>query len=459
MSNPRTRNVAATAWLLAAAACSAGGSAEVLDFDYGTEPLLLRVGEPVDAQPGAAAGAVFTVDPALPAGLTLDVATGAITGTPTATAALDTYTVRGLLGALLLEVDVQIAVGEALPTSVTSLEAGFEVTVVAQLPMAPAKLAVAPDGRAFVTELASGVIRVVAADGTVEPNPFATVPVLTGSHRGLLGVALSPMFEADRFVYAVACTPAGGGKPDRSVLYRWTENAGVGQDQTVLLDDLPVSTINNGGALCFDQTGMLLVSIGDTEDPAAAQSDASMAGKVLRADPRDGGGPPDNPSASSHVYCKGLRNTFALTRNPEVGTIFGADNGPTDDDELNLIRPGRNYEWGAPPGSDFGAATGPLLRLWPDVVVPTGLAFRDPGDALDWPAAFDRSLYLTMYDEEIVERFEMSGSERADIDREAVFLRFRPDGTANKPLDVQRGPAGRLWILTFTAIYRVDRIR
>ena len=53
----------------------------------------------------------------------------------------------------------------------------------------------------------------------------------------------------------------------------------------------------------------------------------------------------------------------------------------------------------------------------------------------------------------------MSGSQRADIDHESEFLRFVADGTNNKPLDIHRGPQGRLWILTFTAIYCVDRIR
>ena len=445
--------------LLAAAACSSGNTTESPDFTFGEEPLLLRVGEPAAQQPGTASGIAFTVEPALPAGLTLNTTTGAIEGTPTTLSTIDTYTVSGTIGERSVATNVQLAVGPALPTTVASLQTGFQVTTFTQLSLPPAKMAIAPDGRVFVTELATGVIRIVATDGTVEPTPFATVSVINGSHRGLLGVALSPSFANDRFVYALACTPAGSGKPDRSVLYRWTENAGIGQSQTILLDDLPMSIINNGGAMCFDQDGMLLLSIGDTEDPALAQSDASLAGKILRLDPSDGSIPSDNPSPSSYVYCKGFRNLFALARNPEVNTLFGADNGPTDSDELNLLKPGRNYEWGAPTNSDFGAMTGSLLRGWQDVVVPTGLAFRDPTDALDWPAAYDRSLYLTFYDEEIVARFEMSGSQRADIDHEGEFLRFVADGTNNKPLDIHRGPQGGLWILTFTAIYCVDRIR
>jgi glucose/arabinose dehydrogenase len=320
-------------------------------------------------------------------------------------------------------------------------------------------MALAPDGRVFVTELGSGVLRLVDPTGALVATPFATVPVVTGSHRGLLGVALSPDFATDGRVFALACTPAGSGKPERSVLYRWNDVGGSAQNQIVLLDDLPISTINNGGALCFDAAGMLLVSIGDTENPALAQADGSFAGKILRLDPADGSAAAGNPTPGSRVFAKGLRNTFALTRDPVNDALLLADNGPASDDELDLLQPGRNFEWGAAPGAAFGALTGTQLRHWPDVVVPTGLAFRDTTDALDWPAAHERSLYLTFYDDEIVMRFELSGSQRTDIDRELEFLRFVPNGTANKPLDIQRGPDGRLWILTFTAIYRLDRIR
>ncbi|MBL8730086.1 MAG: PQQ-dependent sugar dehydrogenase [Planctomycetes bacterium] len=441
------------------AACSGGGGGGAPTFDFGADGLLLRVGEPVHAPATTATGADFAVDPALPAGLQLDGATGAITGTPSAVTAGRDHVVTGRLGGLQVGTTVRIAVGPALPAEVSFLEPGFAVERVTTLALPPAKMALAPDGRVFVTELGSGVVRLIDATGALVPTPFVTVPVLTGSHRGLLGVALSPTFATDSRVFALACTPAGGGHPDRSVLYRWNDVGGVAQNQVVLLDDLPVSTLNNGGALCFDATGRLLVSIGDTENPTLAQSDGSFAGKILRLEPDDGSAAADNPTPGSRVFAKGLRNTFALTLDPVTSGLLLADNGPASDDELDLLQPGRNFEWGALPGADFGALTGTQLRRWPDVVVPTGLAFRDAADALDWPSAHERSLYLTFYDDEIVQRFELSGSQRTDIDREVEFLRFVPNGTANKPLDIQRGPDGRLWILTFTAIYRVDRIR
>lgn len=446
---------------LLAGACSSGGNQDS-SLAYERESLLLRVGEAVSVPSPDTVGALvvtFAVAPPLPAGLTLDPANGGISGTPATVSASQPYVISATVDDRTISTTMVFAVGGALPTAMASLDAGFAAIEVARFGTAPAKMAIAPDGTAFVTELATGVVRIITTDGTVVATPFATVPVLNGSHLGLLGIATSPNYVSDHHVFAMACTPAAAGKPDRGVIYRWTESSSIGTNQTILLDNLPVAAINNGGAMCFDAQGMLLVSVGDTEDPTLAQNSASHAGKILRIDPIDGSIPPDNPDPTSYVFAKGFRNTFAITMHPEVQQLFAADNGPTGNDELNLILPGRNYEWGAAPSTSFGAQTGAMLRSWPDVVVPTGLAFADPADSAVWPEEYERSLFLSLYDEECVARFEMSGSQRADIDSEHEFLRFAPDGTSNKPLDVQRGPNGQLWVLTFAAIYRVQRIR
>ena len=445
--------------VLAACAGSGGDERPAPTLDYGTAPQLLRVGEAVALAGLSVAGADFAAAPPLPAGLVLDPATGAVAGVPTAASSLQEHEVTGRVGEQAVRAMLQLAIGPALPSEVGSLEAGFGITRFAPLTQAPGKFALAPDGSLFVAERSSGVIRRLDPSGALQSTPFATVTVTTGSHRGLLGLVLSPDFAVDRRVFALATVPAGGGKPERSVLYRWTDVGGLGQGRVELLDDLPVAQINNGGALCFDASGMLVVSIGDVEVPALAQSGGSYAGKLLRLDPTDGTAASGNPAAGDRILCRGLRNVWALGVEPASGALFAADNGPANDDELLLVQPGRNFEWGAPPGSQFGAETGLVLRLWSDVVVPTGLVFPAAASATDWPTDHRDSLYLALYDEEIVLRLVVSGALRTEIDREATFLAFTPNGTDHKPVDLQRAADGSLWLLTFTSIYRIDRIR
>src|ERR1700680_703611 len=62
----------------------------------------------------------------------------------------------------------------------------------------------APDGRMFYAEQCSGDIRIVLADGTLQPTPFATIQVANylDLDWGLTGLALDPQFATNHFVYA-----------------------------------------------------------------------------------------------------------------------------------------------------------------------------------------------------------------------------------------------------------------
>ena len=93
---------AASALVLAMAACGGGGGgsstsvAAPSSLSYSANPATFTSGTAITSDvPSNAGGAVttYTVSPPLPAGLALNPATGVITGTPTAAAAMATYTV------------------------------------------------------------------------------------------------------------------------------------------------------------------------------------------------------------------------------------------------------------------------------------------------------------------------------------------------------------------------------
>lgn len=467
------------ACLATAGACGGGGTGTPppspsppeapTGLAYTTNPALYRVGEAiapnVATQTGGDPALLFEVAPALPSGLACDPLTGAITGTPDAVTPSAIYVVTASNDGGSTPVDVTLAVGPALPPAFESLAPGFLAEVVhedgAPVPVKIARLALAPpaDGRIFFTEVDTGRIRVIDPVLGLLPTPFATVTVLAGGHSGLLGLALAPDFASSGHVYALACVPAAGMQADRQKVFRWTDVGSVGTNESIVLDDLPIAPpmgVNNGGELLFDLTGMLLVSLGDTQDPAAAQSDAgvSLAGKVLRYDvsalPATAAA--GNPFAGSPEWCRGLRNTFALAVHPTAGTIIGADNGPAADDELNALLAGKNFQWenASPPAPEIGHR----IVNWPTVIVPTALAWHT---GVGWGAEWANNLFMTTYEDHALVRLQMSGLDFLDLDAQGELARMHVVADDNHLLDVEMASDGSLYVSTFTAIYRITK--
>jgi glucose/arabinose dehydrogenase len=395
----------------------------------------------------------YEIAPSLPAGLSFDSETGAISGTPTAASPAADYLVvaRNLRGAASTPLSLQVT--PPLPQGVEALADGFAIAAVAAGLDVPVKLEFAPDGRLFFTELATGNVRVIHADGTLVPEPFATIPVLTGGERGLIGIALAPDFAISGHVYLFACTEADAKLGDRSRVLRLTASGDAGSGLTVVVDSLPVSSIHNGGDLRFGPDGKLYVTVGDTGDPLLSQTDGSLAGRVLRYE-EDGSVPADNPIPGDPEWCRGLRNSFDLAFAPGIGSLFASENGPTAHDELNFIQKGKNYEWGAEEEAVPGPLVGRRMIDWTPVIVPTGITFLATGA---FGSEYASSLFVAGYDESDVRRVVLSGAQLADVDDELPFARFVNAGVDQKPLDLAEGTDGALYVSTFTAIWRISR--
>jgi glucose/arabinose dehydrogenase len=298
----------------------------------------------------------------------------------------------------------------------TVLPTGFSEFVLAGGLTAPTGMAVAPDGRLFVTEQ-GGTLRVVKG-GALLPTPFATLTTDDAGERGLLGVALDPNFAQNQFVYVYYTVPAAAGRAPFNRVSRLTASGdtAVAGSETVLLDLEPLSaaTNHNGGAIHFGGDGKLYVAVGENANPTNSQTVANRLGKLLRINP-DGTIPADNPTAivgipgtptgaNRAIWAAGLRNPFGFAVQPGTGRLFVHDVGATAFEEVNEGGAGRNYGWPATEG-DFDPAafpnfTRPLYAygrggdpLFSGTAI-TGGTFYNPA-ALSFPAEFVGDYFFT----------------------------------------------------------------
>lgn len=199
----------------------------------------------------------------------------------------------------------------------------------------PWDLAFTPDGRTFLTERDTGrVLERTPAGGLREVIRFAVDATGEG---GLLGLARSPTYDRDGWLYALYVT----GSDQRIV--RFDAN---GDRLQTLVTGLPDGGPGHGnhfaGRIAFGPDGMLHVGIGDVGQPAAAQDTSRLEGKILRYTPT-GGTPADNPFGNA-VWAYGFRDPQGLAWDAD-GRMFASEFGQNTQDEIDRVVRGGNYGW------------------------------------------------------------------------------------------------------------------
>ncbi len=198
-----------------------------------------------------------------------------------------------------------------------------------------------------------------------------TVPnLVTSGEQGLLGIALHPNYPSTQSLYAYASRNVGG---LRNQILKITMTGGVGVSQTAIVDDPGIADNHNGGRIKFGPDGNLYAVIGEHQNPANSQiinANTNLAGKVLRLTP-DGAVPADNPYPGSFVWASGIRNSYGFTFDTNQ-SLWLNDNGPSCNDEVDLITKAGNYSWGSeqtcstPPAAPQNTnQSGPAPRLQP----------------------------------------------------------------------------------------------
>ena len=204
----------------------------------------------------------------------------------------------------------------------------------------------------------NGAVRVIE-NGRLLKKPMKKFNVTTGFERGLLGIACR-----DRMVYVYYTYTDGIKTFNRVVSF---------PPERVILDNIPGAIIHNGGILSFGPDGKLYISTGDAKDEESAQDIKSLSGKILRINP-DGTIPEDNPFRGSPVWSVGHRNIFGMSFD-EKGNLYVTENGTSRDDEINLIKRGKNYGWPVVLGMSNDSRFEDPIKTYTPNIAPTNATF------------------------------------------------------------------------------------
>lgn len=237
------------------------------------------------------------------------------------------------------------------------------------------------DGTAFIIERKGGLKKFDPTTKAV--TVIATIPVFTGNEQGLIGIALDPDFENNRWVY-LQYAPE-----DKSVFrlerYELRDDQLVDGSQKVLLE-IPVdrdNTSHTGGGTAWDAAGNLYLTVGNNtgngllaqtderpgrenfDDQRAASNTNDLRGKILRIHPEPDGTytipegnlfAPGTPKTRPEIYTMGHRNVWRVFVDSKTGWIYWGEIGPDQD---------KDTETGPRGYDEHNQAKGPGFFGWP----------------------------------------------------------------------------------------------
>jgi glucose/arabinose dehydrogenase len=275
--------------------------------------------------------------------------------------------------------------------------------------------------RLFVVQR-DGVIKLTTGGQTTTFLDLASIVSYNsngGGEDGLLSMAFAPDYaQTGRFYVAYSGSENPPGAVEQADMHvdEFTASGNSAQFSTrrevltVPQDEAPNPAFHYGGQLQFGPGGHLYISVGDggpQEDPNGnAQDPTDLLGKMLRIDPKPGGGytiPAGNPfvgpeGTRDEIWSIGLRNPWRFSFDRETDALVIGDVGYGDREEIDY-RPqilgggrGNNFGWNCREGTQNtgfggggcgGAFTDPVFEYDHDAnpsceSITGGYVVRDP---------------------------------------------------------------------------------
>jgi aldose sugar dehydrogenase len=320
------------------------------------------------------------------------------------------------------------------------------------------------------------------SDQQLAENPIHEFDVNTKSERGLLGIEYN---GRNIFVYL---TEISNGDILKNRVYKFLWNGNKLTNQKLLID-LPAlpGPNHNGGKLVLEKNSNssnndnLYVIIGDLNHRGILQNLDSRdkpddTGVILKINSEDGSALETNPFSSNpntaKYFAYGIRNSFGITIDPLTGTIWETENGPSQYDEVNIVKPGFNSGWIQVMGPIAQSKTTleDLQMLPNSIYLDPQLSWRDPVALTDIEFMNTTKLGEKYYNMLLIGDYNQGNIYIVSLDnkRENIFLDksnknlldkvVDDDDEANSLIfgtgfggisDIEIGPDGYLYVLSF----------
>lgn len=280
----------------------------------------------------------------------------------------------------------------------------FNVVKIAENLGRPWAVVPMPDGRLLISEK-SGFITLHSADGVLLKKITGLPKVENTAQGGLLDLAVDPEFAQNRIIYWSFSAKHGIGNLTAIAKGKLSADESSIENPVIIFRATPEldSELHFGSRLVFDKDGYLFVSSGERsilDGRKQAQFLNGGLGKILRIT-KDGKPAPGNPflnqpDAMPEIYSYGHRNPQGLDINPVTGDLWDAEFGPRGGDEINLIKPGKNYGWpvitygieygGEKVGEGIQQKEGmeQPVYYWDPVASPSGMVFYNSDSIPEW---------------------------------------------------------------------------
>ncbi len=318
----------------------------------------------------------------------------------------------------------------------------YKVELLADDLTRPWAVIVLPDGRLLITSI-KGYMTIHDANGKLLKKITGFPEVVAKGQGGMLDVALDPDFSTNKMIYWSYAEAQPVNNLMAVAKGKLSADETTIENPTVIFRATPALSghYHYGSRLVFDKAGHLFVSTGERsilEGRKQAQWLNSGLGKVFKLT-KEGKPAPGNPftnttEAMPEIYTYGNRNVQSLDIHPVTGDLWGAEFGPRGGDELNLLKPGKNYGWPVITyGIEYGGpAIGEAIQqkegmeqpvyYWDPVLSPSGMTFYK-GDAIpEWK----NNLFIAGLSSQhicrlTIENNKVTGEERLLSDKQERF--------------------------------------